>query len=153
MCMCFKTNGKPTYITVLIRSVLQRKQNARQPSLWPRSGKCSTIVSIQESLKWSKYDEYDQDKMLIKVLRHTCSTSTKFNSCICWMKKYFSTWIKGSNIHRLSNTTDYAASSQHKVAMLCLCTEQVKAANMPTAEGSLICKSLLVLEKNDRLFS
>ena len=63
------------------------------------------------------------------------------------MKNYSSAWIIGTTNHRASNITDHAASEQHKVAMLRLCTEQAKAARVPIAERCLIAKSLLALEK------
>ena len=90
-----------------------------------------------QSLTWLKYDVDNQDETLIKVLQ--CSACMKFDSCIHGMKNYSSAWNTGSTNHRASNIIDHAASEQHKVAMLCLHTEQVKAARVPIAK---CCQSL-----------
>ena len=98
-----------------------------------------------QSLTWLKYDVDDQDKTLVKVLR--CSACMKFNSSIRGMENYPSVWIIGSTNHRASNITDHAAGEQHKVTMLRLRTEQVKAASVPIAECCPIAKSLLSLKQ------
>ena len=72
---------------------------------------------------------------------------TKFDSSIRGMKNYSSAWIIETTNHRASNITDHVASGQHKVAMLHLHTEQVKAARVPIAEHFPIAKSLLALKK------
>ena len=46
-----------------------------------------------------------------------------------------------------SNVTDHAANEQHKVGMLCLRSEQAKAARVPIAKHCPIAKSLLALKK------
>ena len=88
------------------------------------------------------YDVDNQSKTSVKVLEY--STCTKLDSYIRGMENYFSTWITGSTNHRASNITDHAASEPHKVAVMCVRTDQAKATNL---EQSLIAKSLLAFQK------
>ena len=85
--------------------------------------------------------------MIGKVL--PCIASTMSDSCFRRMKNYSNQWITGSTNHRASNVTLSTTwlLNSIKVAMLCLHTEQAKAAMMPITKSHPTTKSLPALVK------
>ena len=128
--------------------MFNRKKPKRQVSVSTFEKWQQNFDQDHQILTWLRYDKNPGDRDLVSLL--WCLACRKFQNKICSMKNYSSAWITGSTNQRMSNLLDHVASDQHKAAMACLQTTEVKVNNKPITSYAPITQRLLSLRESDR---